>query len=682
MLDDIRQHLQARHELVLQAAPGAGKTTLVPLALLDEPWLAGKKILMLEPRRMAARTAAERMASLLSEKTGATVGYRIRQQSRVSADTRIEVITEGVLTRMLQSDPELQGVGLVIFDEFHERNLNSDLGLALTLQAREMLREDNPLKLLVMSATLEGLDLSTLLNDAPKIFSEGRMFPVELHYCGTAATQEPLEKQLVRVVLRAISETDGSILVFLPGQREINQLNKALQAQLDASVCILPLYGALPLNEQLQAIRALTPQDSCRRKIVLATDIAETSITIDGISTVIDSGLSRQPGFDPQSGMTRLHTRRISRASATQRMGRAGRTRAGHCYRLWSESAQGSLAAQTPPQILQADLCPLALQLLQWGVSNPDDLTWLDRPPQAAFDQAVDLLRALGAVDEDAGDLRLTAHGEQMARLPLHPRLAHMLILAAKGLALKKACALALLLSEKDPLRQYGNDLESKIDVLLGDIPCERQYKGWWQRTRQQMQAYERLCADFHSSHDIAQDSIVGWLIALAYPDRIARRRKPDSRSSLLANGRAAQLPADAHRKAPKWLAIAELGGLAGQREDTIYAAAEIDEGLLQAEFPALIATRQVVEWDDSGRMLTQRRQMLGAITLHSEDLREIDPLIHQQAIIERIRRKGLALLNWDARASSLRERIHCLREYAIETGAEAGWPAVSASGL
>lgn len=685
MLDETRQQLQNHHELVLQAAPGAGKTTQVPLALLQQSWLEGRKILMLEPRRMAARAAAERMAELLGEKTGATVGYRIRQQTRVSAKTRIEVITEGVLTRLLQQDPALSGVGLVIFDEFHERNLNSDLGLALCLQAREIMRDEQPLRLLTMSATLDGLNLSTLLPDAPQIHSEGRAFPVALHYCGKVPAGSPIDQAVLAAISRALAETDGSILVFLPGQGEIQRIHQALKARIDAGICIFPLYGALPLSAQMAAIQPLSAEHPCQRKIVLATDIAETSITIEGISTVVDSGLSRQPGFDPATGMTRLHTRRISRASSIQRMGRAGRTRAGHCYRLWSESAQASLAPQTAPEIMQADLCPLALQLLQWGVSDPHELAWLDRPPQAAFDQALDLLRALGAI-ETAGEssLRLTAHGEQMARLPLHPRLAHMLMRAATRGQLPSASALAVLLSERDPLRQYGHDLASKVDVLLGDIPCERQYKKWWHSARQQMQSFERLCAT-HGNQQPALDerNVTGWLIAQAYPDRIARRRHADSRSWLLVNGRAARLPSDGRQQMSDWIAIAELGGLAGQREDTIFAAANIDEDMIHTEFGDLIEQQEVVDWDDdSGKMLAQQREYLGAILLHSERLPRLSTAVHQQAVLRRIERKGLPLLNWDVAATSLRNRVQCLREHEIDSGSNIDWPDMSDQGL
>ncbi len=687
VLPDIKTTLQQHHTLVLQAAPGAGKTTMVPLALLDEPWLQRQKIVMLEPRRMAARTAAERMASLLGEKVGETVGYRIRQQTRVSESTRIEVITEGVLTRMLQQDPELSGVGLVIFDEFHERNLNSDLGLALTLQARELLRESDPLKLLVMSATLEGMALSKLLDGAPQITSEGRSYPVEIHYCGVAPVREPLERAMLAAVQRALAETDGSILVFLPGQREIQRLSQLLKPRLEDDTCLLPLYGALRLNEQMKAIRALSPQDEYRRKVVLATDIAETSITIDGVSTVVDSGLSRQPGFDPATGMTRLHTRRISRASSIQRMGRAGRTRPGHCYRLWNESMQASLPAQTPPEIQQADLAPLALQLLQWGVDNPAQLQWLDAPPPAAFQQALDLLDSLGAIrhDDNHAVLRLSPHGEQMAQIPTHPRLAHMLITAAAHSQLEKASVLSVLLSEKDPLQHYSADIGAKVDVLLGDIPCEARFKNWLHGSRQQMQMLKKTCAKITPSPSItlAEDDVIGWLISLAYPDRLAQRRSDDRQSYLLSNGRAAVLPKENRLAAQPYLAIAELGGLAGTREDRIYAAAPLNPALFDTLLSPLLQQQEIVEWvGQEDKMVAERQTRLGGIVLQRQRLTDITPENRQQAIAEWIRKKGLNVLEWDQATISLRQRIACLVEHKVESGADTDWPDVSDAGL
>ncbi|WP_074245692.1 ATP-dependent helicase HrpB, partial [Pseudomonas aeruginosa] len=393
----LRQALGAQHQAVLEAPPGAGKTTRVPLALLDEPWLAGQRILMLEPRRLAARAAAERLAAELGEKVGETVGYRIRLESRVGPKTRIEVVTEGILARRLQDDPALDGVGLVIFDEFHERSLDADLALALTLNGRELLRDEPPLKVLVMSATLEGERLAALLGEAPVVRSEGRMFPVDIRWGRPAQPGEFIEPRVQQAVLQALAEESGSVLVFLPGQAEIRRVHEGLREALGGrpEVLLCPLHGELDLAAQRAAIE---PASRGTRKVVLATNIAETSLTIDGVRVVIDAGLARVPRFDPGSGMTRLETQRISRASATQRAGRAGRLEPGVCYRLWSESQHEQLPAYGTAEILQADLAGLALQLARWGVA-PEELAWLDAPPAAAYAQARELLGRLGALN-------------------------------------------------------------------------------------------------------------------------------------------------------------------------------------------------------------------------------------------------------------------------------------------
>ncbi len=461
LLPDIAAVLKTRDELVLEAPPGAGKTTLVPLSLLNEMNLGGQKILVLEPRRLAARAAAERMAALLGETAGETVGYRVRLESRVSAKTRIEVVTEGILGRILQDDPSLGDYGLVIFDEFHERSLDADVGLALCLASRELfsdLREAR-LKLVVMSATLDGDRIASLLENAPVLRSEGRQYPVDVQYCGSLRDSEPLPRRMAKLIEHVWQNQKGSILAFLPGQGEIHRCEQHLKEQLDDAAQIFPLYGSLNLEQQRRAVQ---PCKAGQRKIVLATSLAESSLTIEGISAVVDSGLQRQSAFDPGTSMSRLVTKAISKASATQRTGRAGRLQEGTCYRLWNASEQSGLSEFSEPEIVQADLAPMALQLLRWGVDKPTELHWLDSPPPAHFQQALDVLSVLGAINADG---KLTPHGEQMAALPVHPRVANMLTISLQWESqqlgcVELACELAALLSERDFMMGQGSDIE------------------------------------------------------------------------------------------------------------------------------------------------------------------------------------------------------------------------------
>ena len=482
-LDELKESLRVVDEAVLQAPPGAGKTTLIPIGLLNQPWLGARKILVLEPRRIAARAAAHWMSMLLGEEVGQTVGYRIRMESRVSESTRIEVITEGILTQRLQRDPGLEDVGLVIFDEFHERNLDSDLCLALCLHGRGMLREGPPLKLLVMSATLDGSGVSSLLGGAPLITSEGRQFPVKECYLGARSLRDPVVTPMVKAIQRALQEQTGSLLVFLPGQREINEVGRALSgllARYDATIQLRPLYGGLPLEQQQ---RAISPAPAGERKIVLATNVAETSLTIEGVNVVVDSGLAREPVFDPVSGITRLTTRRVSRASAEQRLGRAGRLAPGVCYRLWSEEQHERLEARATPEILQSDLAPMALQLLSWGVQDPKELRWSQSPPEAPYGQALGTLEQCGAAfKNNEGRFQLTPHGVRLAQMPLHPRLAHMLLVGCDIQSLETACLLAAVLSERNPLSSHGVDIVPALDILMGESRCPSAFQGWFKR--------------------------------------------------------------------------------------------------------------------------------------------------------------------------------------------------------
>ena len=679
VLPALRQALRERHEAVLEAPPGAGKTTRVPLALLNEPWLAGQRIVMLEPRRLAARAAAERLASELGEKVGETVGYRIRLDSKVGPTTRIEVVTEGILTRRLQEDPALEGVGLLIFDEFHERSLDADLALALSLNGRELFRDEQPLKILLMSATLEGERLASLLDDAPVLRSEGRMYPVAMRWGRPFVPGEFIEPRVVQTVLDAIHDETGSVLVFLPGQAEIRrvtqQLADALGQRSDIALC--PLHGELDLAAQRAAIE---PAPSGTRKVVLATNIAETSLTIDGVRVVIDAGLARVPRFDPGSGMTRLDTQRISRASATQRAGRAGRLEPGVCYRLWSEDQHAQLAAYGSAEILQADLAGLALQLARWGVT-PEQLTWLDVPPAASYAQAQQLLERLGAL----GGPKLTAHGEAMAQLPAHPRIAHLLLRGHDlGLA-AMACDVAALLGERDILRGAGADVHSRLALLSGESRAARGGQGGVQRARQLARQYQGYLRGKPAQPvaDTDHSRWLGALLALAYPDRIAQQRKPGGAEYRLANGRAALFSeVDGLMKQP-WLVVADLGSRQGQREERIYLAAEFDPALLDGVLSEQVSVVNQLDWDErEGVLRAERQRKVGELVLSREPLTGLDEASRTQALVNLVRRKGLELLPWTPELRQWQARVALLRQLDVSNQGQSEWPDVSDAAL
>lgn len=678
-LPALRQALLSRDEAVLEAPPGAGKTTRVPLALLNEPWLAGQSIVMLEPRRLAARAAAERLASELGEKVGETVGYRIRLESKVGPNTRIEVVTEGILARRLQDDPTLEGVGLVIFDEFHERSLDADLALALTLNARVLLR-DEPLKLLLMSATLEGARLSSLLDDAPVVRSEGRMYPVAQRWGRPFQAGERIEQRVAQTVLQALDEEPGSVLVFLPGQAEIRRVNDVLAEQLRdrGEVMLCPLHGELDLMAQRAAIE---PAPAGKRKVVLATNIAETSLTIEGVRVVVDAGLARVPRFDPGSGMTRLETRRISRASATQRAGRAGRLEPGACYRLWSEDQHAQLAAYGEAEILQADLAGVALQLARWGV-EPDELAWLDVPPAAAYRQAQDLLERLGALGRNArGGWQLTAHGLAMAELPAHPRIAHMLLRGqALGLA-PLAADLAALLVERDIQRGGGTDISTRLGLLDGSAGRQ----GGAQRVRQLARQFRGLLRTSSgvAPVDASDHRWVGALLAFAYPDRIARQRREAGGEYRLANGRAAVFGEPDALMKESWLVIAELGSRQGQREERIYRAAALDPALFDEVLNEQVRQRDELEWDErEGVLRAERQRRIGELILSREPLPGLDDEARGRALLGLVRRKGLELLPWTPELRQWQARIRLLRRIDVSAGADSEWPDVSDDAL
>ncbi|WP_349615887.1 ATP-dependent helicase HrpB [Azotobacter salinestris] len=679
VLPALREALSLRHEAVLEAPPGAGKTTRVPLALLDEPWLEGQRILMLEPRRLAARAAAERLAAELGEAVGETVGYRIRLDSRVGPRTRIEVVTEGILTRRLQDDPALEGVGLVIFDEFHERSLDADLALALTLNGRALLR-DTPLRVLPMSATLEGERLAALLDGAPVVRSEGRMFSVEIRWGRPLPPGERIEPRVLQTVLQALDEEGGSLLVFLPGQAEIRRLHEQLSEALAgrADILLCPLHGELDLAAQRAAIE---PAPAGTRKVVLATNIAETSLTIDGVRVVIDAGLARVPRFDPGSGMTRLDTQRISRASATQRAGRAGRLEPGVCYRLWSQVQHEQLAAHDSAEILAADLAGLALQLARWGVT-PAELAWLDAPPAAAFAQARELLARLGALNPNGS---LSAHGQAMAMLPAHPRIAHLLLRGqALGLG-DLACEVAALLGERDILRGAGADLHSRLALLGGTERAGRGARGGVQRARQLARQYRGLLPKGvqEAVADPAHPRWLGALLAFAYPDRIACQRRPGGGEYRLANGRAALFAEPDALMKHEWLVIAELGSRQGQREERIYLAADLDPALFETVLAEQVTVRDELDWDErEGVLRAERQRRIGELVLERQALPGLDEAARSRALVALVRRKGLELLPWTPELRQWQARVALLRDLEVAEKGASDWPDVSDAAL
>jgi len=647
-LPRLRSVLRAGTNAVLEAPPGAGKTTLVPLALLGEDWLGDGRILVLEPRRLAARMAAQRMAELLGEEVGETVGYRVRMDSRTGPATRIEVVTEGILTRRLIDDSELAGVGAVIFDEFHERSIHTDLGLALCLEAREALRED--LRILVMSATLDGTAVASLIGSAPIISSEGRVFPVETRHLNRPAPRD-LDRAMAAAIRIALDKEDGSILAFLPGVGEIRRVQALLEeAGPGPDVLVAPLFGALSRQDQDKAIQR-APRGV--RKVVLATDIAETSLTIEGIRIVVDGGYRRKPRFDPQSGMTRLETRRISRAGADQRRGRAGRLEPGVCYRLWPQAETAALARFETPEIVEADLAPLALDLSRWGLADPAALNWSDPPPVAQYAQAQALLRALDAIDRDG---RITSQGNQMCRLPMHPRLAHMLVAGTAAGHGGLACDIAALLDERDVLGGRDDcDLRSRLAVLQGD--------GGGKVQRGALDRVRRAAKDLRRRMKISGDAgggDAGELLALAYPDRVAKRRGAAGRY-LLRNGRGAILPEGDRLAAEEWLAVADLGG--AQADARIYLAAPLAAARIEAMFEGDIEQIDRVAWDDrQEKVIAVRRQLLGAIALKEEPLKKPPPATVLEAMVAGIRLLGSTALPWNEATRQWRARVMFLR--------------------
>ncbi|MBH3276747.1 ATP-dependent helicase HrpB [Serratia marcescens] len=647
VLDELLAALQSAPQVLLHAPTGAGKSTWLPLQLLAKAGLPGR-IIMLEPRRLAAKNVAYRLAQQLGEEPGQTVGYRMRAESKSGPQTRLEVVTEGILTRMLQQDAELQGVSLVILDEFHERSLQADLALALLLDVQQGLRDD--LKLLIMSATLDNARLSQLLPEAPVVVSEGRSFPVERLYQPLASHQR-LEDGVAAAVKRLLAEQPGSLLLFLPGVAEINRVLERLTGEVASDTDLCPLYGALPLAQQQKAIQPAAPG---RRKVVLATNIAETSLTIEGIRLVVDSGLERVARYDVRNGLTRLATQRISQASMVQRAGRAGRLEPGLCWHLFAKEQAERAAEHAEPDILQSDLTGFWLELLQWGCHDPAQLTWLDAPPAAALTAARALLRRLGAMDD--GD-KLTAPGRQMAALGCEPRLAAMLVagatLSADGLA--TAALLAALLEE--PPR--GGQMD--IGYWLS-----RPQANWRQRAAQLAKRLPQRAGQV----DV---ELAPRLLAQAFTDRIAQRRGQDGRY-LLANGLGAAMNQDEALSRAPWLIVPSLLQGHNSPDARILLALPVDIEALAAQLPAMVMQRTAVEWDEEkGTLRAWKRQQIGRLTLRAQPLAKPADEELQQALLDWVRAQGLAVLNWEGAAEQLRVRLQCAQAWLPE----AEWPAM-----
>ncbi|AHM60103.1 ATP-dependent helicase HrpB [Flammeovirgaceae bacterium 311] len=668
VIPDLKKGFLNQSTLILEAPPGAGKSTVLPLQLLEESWLKGKKILMLEPRRLAARAVAQRMAYLLNEGVGQIVGYRVRFETRVGSDTKLEVLTEGILTRMLGQDNTLEGVGLVIFDEFHERSLHADLALALCREVQSVLRDD--LRLLIMSATLDGNALSGMLGNAPVLKSEGRQYPINLQYLpqeqrGTPGG-EAIAQQVYRAVRKALEAEAGDVLVFLPGLGEIKRVEERLK-EACPELSLHPLYGDLPQAEQ-QAALLQHPQG--RRKVVLATSIAETSLTIEGIRIVIDSGYSRVPRFDPRSGLTRLETEAVTRSTADQRAGRAGRLGPGVAYRLWSEGMHQHLLPQRQPEILEADLAPMVLELAGWGITDPRSLNWVTPPPAGAVAAAQELLQQLDALQEG----RITEKGRKMLQLPTHPRLAHLLLEGEAAGVAALAADVAALLEERDPLqKEAGADLSLRVEALRRSRTSGRSRAAGSSRFSRVELLVLNWCSIFKAQPgtDPVNDQEVGKLIAAAYPERIARR--DTGNRYRLASGRAARLPEADPLGNEQWLAIAHMD--AGKGEGKIFLAAPINP----KDLLAFAKEQDVIGWDSArGELVAIKELRIGDVVLESRPLGSIPEADRLRLLCGAVKADGENLLSWTEDVKQWQARVLSLRSWRSSEA----WPDVSLPAL
>lgn len=656
LLPDIARSLSEHPRLVLEAPPGAGKTTQVPLALLDAPWLSGRKIVMLEPRRVAARAAAGFMAKQHGDAVGETVGYRIRFENKVGPRTRIEVVTEGILTRMIQDDPMLEEVGAILFDEFHERHLAGDLGLALALDIQAQLRED--LRIVVMSATLDGEKLARFL-DAPRLSSEGRSFPVQVAHF-PARRDESLEVQVRRAVEHALQSHPGDVLVFLPGQREIARVEAMLAGALPPDIAVLALHGELPVEKQSEALQ---PDPQGRRRVVLATNVAESSVTLPGVRVVIDSGQAREPSYDPNSGFSRLEVTTISQASADQRAGRAGRVAEGWAYRLWPQSQR--LDPQRRPEISLVELGALALELAAWG---SDDLRFVDAPPPGAMHAARDLLRRLGALTASHA---ITPLGKRMLALGTHPRLAAMLLSAAEGEDRALACDLAALVEARDPLRMGGDALAARWRALAafrsGRAPQEANRSGL-AAIEAAAKHWRRRVREASSAPSSVEAHRLGDVLMHAFPDRIGFQHPQDARRYLLANGRSARLFDDSALIGEPWIVVSELRHEA--RDALVQRAAPLDEQRLRRDFADRFVTEDTVRWDAARRALSaQRESCFDQIVFDARPAGRVDPALAAAALTDAVRELGLDALPWPEALQQWRERVRCLRDWMPDLG-------------